>query len=293
MPRRGLQLLGFLTVIGCGDPVQLDLFAPAALPDAPPDELTAHAADAGTPSLRAARDAQVAGAIDEDAGAAGYGSIAQPASLILRYDFSGRGIALIDQVGARPARVLGGAELDGSGALALDGVDDYVDLPEGTLASLESVTVVAWMVLREGACRQPLFGFGDSKARPSGSDRADDTRAALSVSLSSCPLADGGVELPTDGLTSGAFSIARDRSFQIALSYDAPHALKTLYVNGQRVSDGPVHHALSELGQGAWLGRTPASKEYSRASYDEFRVYDGALTRARVFELYLRGPDRP
>jgi hypothetical protein len=288
-----LQLLGILTVIGCGDPVQLDLFAPAALPDAQADEFTAPADDGGTPSLRAAHDARVASAIDQDASAGGYGGTAQPASLILRYDFSGRGLALIDRVGARPARMLGGAELDGSGTLALDGVDDYVDLPEGTLASLESVTVVAWMVLREGACRQPLFGFGESKTRLSGSARADDTPAALSVSLSSCPLADGGVEPPTDGLTSGTFSIARDRSFQIALSYDAAHALKTLYVNGLRVSEGPIRYALSELGQGACLGRIPASKDYSRASYDEFRVYDGALTRAQVFELYLRGPDRP
>jgi hypothetical protein len=290
--RRGLQLLGILTVLGCGDPVQLDLFAPGPTPDAQVDEFTASASDGGSPALRAARDAHVGGAIGEDA-STGYGGTAQPASLILRYDFSGRGLALVDRVDARPARMLGGAELDGSGTLELDGVDDYVDLPEGTLASLESVTVVAWMVLRAGACRQPLFGFGESKAGPSSTDHAADMRAALAVSLSSCPLKDGGVELPTDGLSSGAFSIARDRSFQIALSYDAARAVKTLYVNGLRVSEGPIRYQLSELGQGAWLGRMPASDDYSRASYDEFRLYDGALTRTEVFELYVRGPDRP
>jgi len=302
--RRAVQLLWILTLNGCGDPVQIDLFAPVPSADAQVDDSTGRVRDAGSkPALRAAPDAQLVRADDADAGdtrdfaedaddaGTGLGSVVVPASLILRYDFSGSGALLVDRVGARPARALGGARLDGSGALVLDGVDDYVDLPEGTLASLESVTVVAWLVLGEGGCRQPVFGFGE---RDAPLESADDAPAALAVSLSSCPVEDAGVEPPTGGLVSGSFRIVRNRSFQLALSYDAARSLKTLYVNGVRVSEGPIRYSLAELGNAAWLGRQPARQDaFARASYDEFRVYDGALTRAQVFELHARGPDLP
>jgi hypothetical protein len=318
--RRAAQVLAICGVVGCGEPVQLDLFAPdPRVPDDAQAEAlpTGERRDAGhRTSSSLATDAQVvevppqpAPAIELDDAAgpllpslpeAGVGESAAgdagapEVRLILRYDFSGSsGTELVDRVSAKPARALGGAALDGSGTLSLDGVDDYVDLPEGTLVSLDSVTVVTWLVLRQGGCRQPVFGFGEREAGP---DVADDDgeHAALSVSLSSCPTADAGVDPPPASLTTGSVAIRHDHAFQLALSYDANRSQKTLYVNGVRISEGPIHYALSDLGEHAWLGRVHWKQDYfARGSYDEFRVYDGVLSESQIVNLYERGPDRP
>lgn len=317
---------------GCGEPVQLDLFAPdpsgprdahTVARDAQTDDGAALRRDAGPRlSVPTGADAQVdplapeahepevievvehgdAGESLPDPADAGVdlGS-ASPATddggtaavkLILRYDFSGTGTELVDRVSAKPARALGGAALDGSGMLALDGVDDYVDLPKGTLSSLDSVTVVTWLVLHEGSCRQPVFGFGERE--PSADASEDEELAALSVSLSSCPAGDAGSEPPPASLTSGTVSIRHDRIFQLALSYDARRLQKTLYVNGALVSQGPIHYALAKLGGPAWLGRVHWKRDYfARGRYDEFRLYDGALTAREIASTYARGADRP
>jgi hypothetical protein len=321
--RRAAQILAICSVVGCGEPVQLDLFAPdPGLPDdAQTSEATGLRRDAGPrPALPTRVDAQVgapevievievdephdsgqpllphpadAGA-DVDSGPEVLDDGGAPAvKLILRYDFSGTGTELVDRVSARPARALGGAKLDGTGMLALDGVDDYVDLPQGTLSSLDSVTVVTWLVLHEGGCRQPVFGFGERE--PSFDAVEDEEYAALSVSLSSCPADDAGTESPPPAsLTSGTVSIWHDRVFQLALSYDAKRRKKTLYVNGVRVSEGPIHYALAELSGRAWLGRVHWKRDYfARGRYDEFRVYDGVLTASQIEDAYLRGADRP
>lgn len=301
--------------------MQLDLFAPDphGAGDAQAEEVTGVRRDAGPkPSLPTRVDAQVAPDAQDavepldagqpllpnpaDAGADINTQLEAPddagapaVKLILRYDFSGTGTELVDRVSAKPARALGGAKLDGTGLLALDGVDDYVDLPQGTLTSLDSVTVVTWLVLHEGVCRQPVFGFGEREREPSPDADEDEEHAALSVSLSSCPsTGDAGAEPPPSSLSSGTFSIRHDRIFQLALSYDARRRQKTLYVNGALVSEGPIHYALSDLGGPAWLGRVRWKKDYfARGRYDEFRVYDGALTASEIATTYLRGADRP
>ncbi|MEY4508450.1 MAG: hypothetical protein RLZZ450_572 [Pseudomonadota bacterium] len=261
-------------------------------PSVAPGEVTASGEvaeprDAGSLFLPTPADAHVAARdLHDDGGAPAV-------KLILRYDFAGSGTELVDRVSGKRARALGGAKLDGSGLLALDGVDDYVDLPEGTLSTLDSVTVVTWLALHQGSCRQPVFGFGERESTPDAT-YDDAEHAALSVSLSSCPAGDAGVEPPPASVTSGTFSIRHDRVFQLALSYDAKRLQKTLYVNGVRVSEGPIHYALSDLNGRAWLGRVRWKQDYfARSSYDEFRVYDGVLTESQIVSTYTRGPDRP
>jgi len=59
--------------------------------------------------------------------------------------------------------IYGGASLDGSGQLTLDGIDDYVDLPIGpVVASLTNCTFAVWVDFsNEGGAWQRVFDFGN------------------------------------------------------------------------------------------------------------------------------------
>ncbi len=83
------------------------------------------------------------------------GSVAEN-PLLHHYDFVGDGTLVPDLVGDADGLVVGGAVLDATGALELDGLDDYVDLPNGLLSSLDAATVTLWVewrgVFAGGAC---------------------------------------------------------------------------------------------------------------------------------------------
>jgi hypothetical protein len=65
--------------------------------------------------------------------------------LLHRYDFSNTGTSVEDLVGTAHGTILGGAALDGSGRLVLDGVDDFVDLPNRILSILTDASLLAWV----------------------------------------------------------------------------------------------------------------------------------------------------
>ena len=300
----------------------LDLFAPQPTLQVPRADATIAVVDAGTRIADTTKSGDDSTSDDDD----DYGTsrddgglidarlsnelsdgAVRSSSLILRYDFSGDGTELVDRVGNASARVLGGARLDDSGELALDGVDDYVDLPNGTLASLESATVVAWITWGGGVCWQRVFDFGHNDM---GEDKQGSSVTSLFVTLSTCPegrLA-GMAELPTGHFVAAADTTIEPSSLgsraedprasttrQVALSFDAARSLLTLYLDGVRVAETSAGFALAQLGDvNAWLGRSQWVQDYfARVSYDEFRIYDRALSRTEVRELFQRGADRP
>jgi hypothetical protein len=304
---RAVLVLGICALTGCGEPVLLDLFAPQPTLQVPRLDAAIAVVDAGkriADTLKSGDD----GTSDDDGTSRHDGGLIDArlsnelsdgavgsSSLILRYDFSGDGTELVDRVGNASARVLGGARLDDSGELALDGVDDYVDLPNGTLAALESATVVAWITWGGGVCWQRVFDFGHNDM---GEDKQGSAVTSLFVTLSTCPegrLA-GMAELPSGHfVVEAATAIEPSSTRQVALSFDAARSLLTLYLDGVRVAETSAGFALAQLGDvNAWLGRSQWVQDYfARVRYDEFRIYDRALSRTEVRALFQRGADRP
>ncbi len=84
-------------------------------------------------------------------------------SLIHRYRFDGASTVVIDEVGGQDGELLGGAVLDQSGRLTLDGEDDFVDLPNGLVSELEDATFVVWTIWDGGAGSKRVFDFGVSR----------------------------------------------------------------------------------------------------------------------------------
>jgi hypothetical protein len=264
---------------GCSS-VRLELFAP---------EDDASLGDAQVNDLDASLDAEL------DAGEAGLD--AARLGLILRYDFTGVGNELRNRVGDASAVIRGGALLNDSGVLALDGVDDYVDLPNRTLASLQNATLISWVSWSGGVCWQRVFDFGFNDL-PEGQEGFG--RASLFLTFSTCP--EGKLaarsELPGAQRVFTAMSDASlpsDRAMQLAVVYDADRSRMRLYLDGTPMADTQTDIPLSALQDvNAWLGRSQWSQDdFTRARFDEFRIYDRALTDQEIRDTFTRGPNAP
>lgn len=217
-------------------------------------------------------------------------------SLVLRYDFSGSGTVVRDRVGTADGAILGGAALDGSGGLTLDGRDDYVDMPDRTVSRLESASFVIWLQWRGGVCWQRIFDFGSN-------DRGEDRVGYALSSLFMTPATCGTGAFTVSGeFASGVQSrvaddepLPADTDLQVALVLDAAASTLTLYRDGARVAQGSADFALSEIDDvNCWLGRSQWIQDYLLAGrYDELRIYDRALSASEVAAQLARGPDDP
>ncbi|MDD9940955.1 MAG: LamG domain-containing protein [Myxococcales bacterium] len=228
---------------------------------------------------------------DEDAGVDNMGS-----SLVVRYDFTGTGTTVHDRIGSADALVLGGASLTGAGTLELDGQDDYVNMPNGLVSPLNGLTIMAWVEWSGGICWQRVFDFGSN-------DGGEDAVGNAHTSLFLTPLTCGGRGTAAVALEVGASSymiyadtpLASERMMQVTVTVDPAGERTRLYVDGQRVVDAPVLLPIGAIDDvNAWLGRSQWSQDHHfRGRYEEFRIYNRALSARDIREAYERGPDVP
>jgi hypothetical protein len=217
-------------------------------------------------------------------------------SLVLRYDFEGTGGTVVDRAGNADAVLRGGARLDGSGGVELDGVDDYVDLPNGVLSRLSSTTIAAFLTWHGGLCWQRVFDFGSNTG---GEGNVGRGLTSLYLTPLSCGydvlFAAGEIDAARYGL--GATEpLATDRPVFVALTFESPAGEISLYLDGRLVGRIVVPFELSEIDDvNNWLGRSQWVQDYEllRARYDELRMYDRALSAQEIAELHTRGPDAP
>jgi hypothetical protein len=220
---------------------------------------------------------------------------APPTALFLRYDFGGTGTVVADRVGTANGRVLGGAQLDGRGGLTLDGIDDHVDLPNGLLSGLTSVTVVVWLQWAGGICWQRVFDFGSSS---NGEGNPGNATSALALSPSSCPgnTLTGLFELDsTLRLASSTTTVSSGVQIQLALAVDGARSTMIVYLNGAPVGQVTLTSPLSALRDvNNWLGRSQWAQDNNlRGRLDELRIYSRALSARELAALHARGPDSP
>lgn len=287
--------LSLLLALGCAGRSELDL-----LPGEPDK---ARDGGGGSEPTDASRDATRADAMhagpseeppDASAGTTDAGAV-DPRGPVLRYDFAGTGSTLRDRVGQAHAQILGGALLDGSGELLLDGTDDYVDLPNDVLAPLTSTTIVVWFEWLGGVCWQRVFDFGSSNAGEGEVGQAisawfftplacGDTRSLLMAEFGALMFqAAGVVNFPVEQKT------------QVVAVYDGERRAMRLYHDGVLMSETEVGFALSDIdGANNWLGRSQwVQDRFAHMRYDEFRVYPRALSAEEIAELAQDGPEIP
>lgn len=233
-----------------------------------------------------------AGHVDQsDAG----GSDAGAHGLVLRYDFIGSGMSVLDRAGSANGQLVGGAMLDGQGGVTLDGKDDYVDIPNGVVSRLDSATFMSWLKWDGGNCWQRVLDFGNTDK---GENISGNAQTSLYLTASACPNDNlmANLEVGSNSQTvSGSAALPTGRNVQVALVIDRAAPSATLYVDGKSVATSARTldlHVLTD--QNNWLGRSQWIQDgYLKGRYDEFRIYAEALPASEIAAANTRGPDQP
>jgi hypothetical protein len=246
--------------------------------------------DSGFPP---AGNAGAGGVLPED-GSPGDAACTPP--LALRdYAFTGTGTEVVDRRGGAPGVIRGGATLDGSGELTLDGDDDYVDLPNGILSGLNEVTVVVWLRHNGGGAYIRIFDFGVGS---NGEDPAEGMATVGRTYLGATHMtgfrprwlaavmkgrdSDGETQLPTSSELDDALHM-----IAVATSLET----LDLFLDGAligRVRSGVPLSSIEDVNN--WLGRSQYDADpYLRGSYSRVQVYGSALGECAVRALHASG----
>lgn len=215
------------------------------------------------------------------------------AHLVHRYSFDGEGTRVVDSVAAADGSLESGAVLDGAGHVTLDGVDDYVNLPNGLVSGLTDATLIAWLAWSGGPCWQRVFDFGSTDA---GEDRVGNATSSLFLTPKRCPGTGPATSFTTIDDQFG--SVDSDTAFPvlkvstIAVVVDTTKQQLRLYAAGEPLGTGKPQSLARLSDENAWLGRSQWVQDtYLRGTYDEFRIYDVALGDAELAALEAAGPD--
>jgi hypothetical protein len=181
----------------------------------------------------------------------------------------------------------------------------FVKLPAWMLSSMTSVTIVTWFTWHGGRPWQSVFNFGYNKSNtdlPS-EDVGAEVFFTPSTAIAATPQPSSfHVAIVFDH---GQDSIDHQEAFPtnqpmvVAAVYDGDSREISLYYNGVLVEPTKrllINHSLSELkDNNCWLGQSQWAHDVAnngnfRGAYDEFRIYDGALTAEQIANLSLTDP---
>ncbi|MBN2163404.1 MAG: family 43 glycosylhydrolase [Pontiellaceae bacterium] len=194
---------------------------------------------------------------------------------LYRFNESG-GTTLIDEIGGANGTLPAGGILSGE-TLSLSGSGQYAELPDGIVSSMSECTIATWVKLDAVSDWVRVFDFGSGTGNymfltP---DYYGDTLRFAITSGSGEQVVNGTSILAPGGWT------------HVAVTLDG--ATGTLYVNGSAVGSDPVSLTPADLGSTTqnWIGRSQYSNDgYLDGHFDEFRIYDSALSGPEIAQLY-------
>lgn len=234
--------------------------------------------------------------------------VAPPAmALKHRYSFNeATGTTTVeDSVGNADGVVKGnGADFDGAGQLVLPGggnsaaapevIAGYVDLPNHIINVLANASFEAWVTWDATASAwQRIFDFGTSNG---GEDVADGNGNYLFLSPQGDTNLRFAVRDPRTGgeptqLTATA-PLAQGQKVYVAVAYDYTGNSARLYRDAVEVRSGPAAvplHLINDVNN--WLGRAQWGDPMFQGKYDEFRIWEGALSAEQVAANFAAGPN--
>lgn len=208
---------------------------------------------------------------------------AQEDGLVLHYPLSGDGGTTAQDISGneRHGEILGGAQLGPTG-LVLDGVDDYVDLPDDLMRDLDAITV-AFDVRVDPDLGGAHFIYGLGNTAGSSGDgylfaEGNPLRTAIATgNWSTEQNTDAGRNLPRDVWTH--------------VTYTLTDGVGTLYENGVEVAQNPdITITPGDIGDGTttanYIGRSLYSGDpHFKGAVHDFRIYDHALDADAVEQI--------
>lgn len=208
------------------------------------------------------------------------------AGVVARYSFTKDAT---DSVGGNNGTLMGNVTFSGDGQVLLDGTaGTYIDLPIGDLlAGLSNSTFEAWITWQNPAPYwQRIFDFGqDTTTYMFFTTKAERNKLRFAISSGG-----GGVEQ----MVNAVGQLPDGFENHVAVTIDADKGIIGLYLNGspacllfgttlQPATLGSTAHN--------YLGKSQFNDPYFNGSYNEFRIYDRALSAAEIAANFAAGPD--
>jgi hypothetical protein len=227
------------------------------------------------------------------------------ALLAHRYRFDGSGNAIDDGLGTANGTSVGASVSPGSGKISLSGSDEYVDLPNGLVSSLQSVTFEIWVNWRGNSASssaewQNLFDFGSSGAEGTQSSSAHSrvyvtAKSSLSGRLrAGYTLTDYNHEISIDATRVLPASTDLAKGTQVALVVNGETHSLAIYIDGTpegTVSSSTISlDAITDINN--WLGRSQYAEDPEfNGDVLDFRLYAAALSEEQVALSFSLGVD--
>jgi hypothetical protein len=225
-------------------------------------------------------------------------------TLAHRYSFNETGGTTVsDSVGGADGTVVDdpttGVATFGGGELTLDGVDSYVNLPNGIITGLGTDgTFELWVTHQSPAVWARIFDFGNS-------DAGEDASGGGVDFLFFTPRDGDGLPRFTANFPGGGDVativpappgwIPGNEQKHIVVTWAASGNTSRLYIDGVLVGTRTAPMPLSAMnGQDVnnWLGRSQfVADAYWGGKYNEVRLYSGAMTPSQVQASFAAGPD--
>lgn len=215
---------------------------------------------------------------------------ATPLTLAHRYSFNESPAATVaeDTVGDADAVLQPGAEFNGTGQMVLDGTNGFAFLPQGIVSTLTNATFEVWITPTSSGNWQRIFDFGTDEGTGQGRSYVFlSARGAPGARFTVKPLDAG--EAPI--LNSQNPLLVNQPAHMVAV-YNWTAGRASLYQNGVLVASGNTVTPLSAIPDVAnYLGKSQYTVDALFAgTYDEFRIWDGAMQPAQVAASYATGP---
>lgn len=206
----------------------------------------------------------------------------------------------VDSVSGRNATLMNNAYFDGAGSVWLnstipssDPTGDYVALPANIITGYTAITIEVWYTPYVTALWSRIWDLGNSLNNSGGSTSYFFMRSG---NESSGVLGDITIMVPARNTQQvpGPIIPAGSETHLVWTS-DGNSGVARIYVNGRLAGEtlgftntpamiGPTTNN--------WLGRSQwGADPYLNASYNEFRIWDGALTALEVAGSYVSGPN--
>jgi hypothetical protein len=292
-----ISLAVLVLAVGCGSDRDLVIGRNVVAIVAPRDAAAADVSEAAVPSdaIDETEDAPP----DEttiEATPCVANEVPPPGSLLHRYSFDGTGTIVHDSVGNADGNAIGGAMLSGDGSLSLDGNNDYVNLPNGLISSLNDVTLVAWVSERDGGpVFERIFDFGSSTA---GEDRRAMGKSFVMVTPYSQTGDGQDLTMQAGTPALGVIQIATNNSIRDGNTHQVGAVFRSgvrleLLLDGVLLGIRPTRMKLSDIDDvNNWLGQSQFSADANfGGTYLEFRIYGQALSACALTSLLSAGPD--
>lgn len=256
--------------------------------------------------------------VNSTSGTSAEAVVRPPAATRLRHRWSFNetsGDAVTDSVGGEHGAIRGGpydrigapAGGPNPGQVALPGgasaTAAYIDLPNGLASNFRELTVEGWVTVNGPATNARLLDFGNGSAGellgPGGSATASEYLALFSqIGSSQASKRLVFRDNNTDNRVDIADPVTAGSEFHFAVVYDAEGNNGSTpqlqyFKNGVRLGSVNTNFQLANLiNVNNWLGRSNNTNDANlNGSYNEFRLWEGALTPAAIAENRTAGPE--